>query len=276
MVALEFDTQIFESFQDAVMLLQEGVCVYANPEHRRLWIGTDSLILPKGEYRAIHPKIDQLVLSRSVGHETISVNKGSNILYYYLYCFPVNGLFYVILTRDITESYTEHQRDREYKGLFTVVFNAVRYPLAIVSTTGIVNRFTHAFFQCFDDNVTLSSGSFIWDFFGKDRPAVKELFEELVQKRQQFEWDGFLFTSVSDEWVAVYATTDKTIEKPEAKNDEEHAADILAFFRVVRSMKDLPWKAIIITMLGATTILGQIDPGFLLHLLDAQPVEQSK
>jgi hypothetical protein len=278
------DTKLFESFQDGVMILREGACCYANSEHRRLWIGTDSLTLPPAKYKPIKPHVDQWVIGRMVGQDTVTVNKGSSIFYYYLYCFPVNGTFYAVLTRDVTEQYLRHERDKEYKELFRVVFNAVRFPLAIVSTTGMVSRFTHSFFQCFQDKVALDSGNFIWEFFDKDRHAIKELFEELVAKRHNFEYRGFNFVAVSSMWVVVYCLDPESAcpsahhkepaKDPPKEVTEEQVSDWLAFFRVLRSFKDMPWRALIITILGVFAVLGQLDPRTLIDLLNKAPTTE--
>ena len=279
---LSLDTRAFEIFPDGIAIFEGDTCIYVNPVHRILWIGTDNLMMPGSKYRAINPKVDQLFISRTIGQETITANKGSSLFYFFLYCVPVNGSHYVILTRDITENYLRSERDREYKALFNVVFNAVQYPMAIVSYLGIVNRFTPCFHQCFSDNVTLISGSFIWDYFGVERPAIKELFEELVSRKQtnqqnSFCRSGFNFMVV-DQWVVVYSIDHLCIAKtPPLPSEEEQVSDLLAFFRVIRAAKNLPWKAIGIGVLILFTILQQVDPSLIIRLLDGvPPVEQAE
>lgn len=254
------------------MILEKSNCIYANPEHRRLWIGTDTLTIPRGEYRAIHPAVDQLVISRSMGELAIPVNKGTNLYYYYLYCFPVNCDYFCIFTRDVTKAYLEHERDKEYKELFNATFNTIRFPLAIVDSQGIVNRFTPAFANYFSDNITLATGSFIWEFFPSDRPAVKELFEEMVKKRQPFERGGFHFVPVSDRWIEVYCPTN---EPSTSKITEDNIKDYLTFFRVLSSFKNLPWKWIVIAIISGITLVGNIDPELLIKLIDEQTEQVS-
>jgi hypothetical protein len=277
---IELDTKAFEVFPDGIAIFEGDTCIYVNTVHRMLWIGSDSLIMPGGQYRAINPHIDQLVISRTAGQDTIQVNKGSLFYYYYLYCIPMNGRFYLLLTRDITEIYIKNERDREYKALFNVIFNAIRYPMAIVSSTGIVNRFTPWFHQCFSEEVTLVSGSFIWDYFGVERPAIKELFEELISRRQtnqqnSFTHSGFNFMMV-DQFVVVYSSEIVCVET--STTDEDQVSDLLAFFRVVRAMKNLPWKTIGIGIGIILLTLQQVDPGLILRVLDLNlhPVEQAE
>lgn len=274
---LELDTRAFEIFPDGIAVFEDDVCIYVNAVHRILWLGTNFLIMPGSKYQTIAPHIDRLVIDRSVGQETITVNKGFCCYHYYVYCFPLNGKFYLILTRDITETCIRNERDREYKALFNVVFNAVRYPMAIVSATGIVNRFTPWFFQCFPDNVTLVSGSFIWDYFGSERPAVKELFEELVSckhsnQQHSFFHSGFHFMMV-DQFVVVYANEIVDVDKK--STGEEQVSDLLAFFRVIRAMKEWPWKAIGIGILTLFFTLQHVDPTIILRLLEGNSTEQS-
>jgi PAS domain-containing protein len=277
-LSLDLDTRAFEIFPDGVAVFQDDTCIYVNPVHRILWIGTDTLMMSGSKYRAINPRVDQLFISRMVGQETLTINKGSSILYYFLYCVPLNGQYYVILTRDITENYLKNERDREYKALFNVVFNAVQCPMAIVSSIGIVNRFNPRFHQSFSDRVTLISGSFIWDYFGESRPAIKELFEELTSRKQgnqqnSFSYSGFNFMAI-DQWIVVYSVTDCSTK--EVSSEEDQVSDLLAFFRVVCAAKDLPWKAIVICILSIFTIVSQVDADFFLRLLDGvPPVEQS-
>jgi len=267
MTNLAFDTRMLESLPDGVMVLEKNLCIYANPEHRRLWLGTDYLIIPRGEYNAINPTVDQLVISRNMGAHTIQVNKGSSIYYYYLYCFPVNCDYYFILTRDVTQLYLESERDKEYRDLFNATFSTIRFPLAIVDNFGIVNRFTPAFAFSFSDVVTLSSGNFIWDFFTHDRPAVKELFEEMVKTRQPFERNGFHFVPVSDRWIEVYSHSDAHTNK----GTEDNIQDYLTFFKVLSSFKNWPWKTILIVAVFLTTLIGKIDPNVLIQLLNGTP-----
>lgn len=216
--------------------------------------------------------IDQLVISRGMGSNIIQVNKSSVIFYYYLYCFPVNCDYYFILTRDVTTIKLEHDRDKEYKDLFNAAFSTIRFPLAIVDNFGIVNRFTPAFSLYFVDSVTLTSGNYIWDFFTNDRPAVKELFEEMVKKRQPFERDGFKFVPISERWIEVYSYNNDS-----SKVTENDIQDYLTFFKVLSSFKSLPWKTILIVAAFIFTITGKMDPQLLIDLIHGQPsVEQTQ
>ncbi len=79
-----------------------------------------------------------------------------------------------------------------------------------------------------------------------------------------------------DQFVVVYSSEIVCVET--STTDEDQVSDLLAFFRVVRAMKNLPWKTIGIGIGIILLTLQQVDPGLILRVLDLHlhPVEQAE
>lgn len=267
-IELNFE-QIFENIDDGLLVLKNNTVVLTNTQYRRLW-GTTKFFQTKGStFKPYDSEIEVLVRTRSFGHRTIELNAGSAIRYYYLYLFPLNGDYFVIISRDITEQYLEHSSNREYKSLFQVLLQTVPVPVALIDFNGRVDRLNPLFFNSLDSTTTIVNGSFIWDFFGDDRAKVKELIEELVEgKTASFEERNFIFIRVKSEincWVLVYRSSlcvnaeGSAESNTELKKIVQAVKDFEAFIRVLHWISELPWKMILSLVVGAAVIFGGLN-----------------
>ena len=262
------DKNLLENLQDGMAVYENETCVYVNAEYKRLWMGSGSLTLPGAKYKKIANDIDEMVKNRLIGNKTVQLSINSNIYYYYLYCFPMNDSMYLIISRDITETYLKHQEDKEYKALFNSLWGTTRYPIALINNEGVVLRFNPAFFNFFDEKATLSLGLFIWDLFGKNHPMIKELFEEAMLKKNCFEYNNFCCLYVSDRWAIMYCKEygrKESTEKPQ--NDENSGSknnEIIVLFNAAQKY----WQWILIGVLLLTTMIGKLDPEIVKQFLN--------
>ena len=269
-MSITIDKNLLESLQDGVAVYENEVCIYVNAEYKRLWIGSGALTMPGAKYKTIGTEVDAMVKNRFIGNRVVQVSIGSGICYYYLYCFPMNDSLYLIISRDITETYMKHEQGKEYEALFNSLWGAARYPIALINYDGVVTKFNPAFFNFFDDKATLNLGLFVWDLFGKNRPIIKELFEETMDKKTSFEYNNFCCLYVSDKWALMYCK--EYGRKPEPTENqqvqgENEKKDLLLLFNAVREY----WQWIMIVVLLLTTVVGKLDPEIVKQFLDKAP-----
>jgi PAS domain S-box-containing protein len=285
-IELNFE-QIFENIDDGLLVIKNNSILLTNTQYRRLW-GTTKFFQTKGNtFKPYDNEIEVLVQTRSFGHRTIPVNSGSEIRYYYLYLFPLNGDYFVIISRNITEQYLEHTKNREHKTLFKAILETVPVPVALIDSHGRVDRMNPLFFNCLDSSTTLINGSFIWDFFGDDRPKIKELIEELfAEKSLFFEERNFRFIHVKSDtspWILVYRlanvkgdTGGNIGDSSEIKKILQVFQDFEAFIRVLHWIAALPWKMLIALAVGSTLVFGGVNIEWLLPNVPPNvPAEES-
>ncbi|MFZ9738865.1 MAG: PAS domain-containing protein [Prochlorotrichaceae cyanobacterium] len=257
--------QIFENIDDGLLVLKKDTVMFTNSQYRRLWGMTRFFQRAGAVFKPYDEEVDVLVKTRSFGHRTLQVNVGSAIRYYYLYLFPLNSDYFVIVSRDITEQYVEHSKNKEFTSLFHTLFQTTPTPVALIDCNGRIDRMNPLFFNTLDSNTTIVNGSFIWDLFGDDRPKIKELVEELLDnKTTVFEEQDFRFIKATGSWILVYRKFANFCSIHE--DSIEYSAEILkiaqafqdfeAFIRVLKWLGDLPWKTLIALAIGAAVIFG--------------------
>lgn len=268
-IDLNFE-QIFENIDDGFLVLNKNTVMFANSQYRRLWGMTKFFQRTGAVFKPYDEEIDILVKTRSFGHRTLQINVGSAIRYYYLYLFPLNGDYFVIVSRDITEQYIEHSKNKKFTHLFHTLFQTTPTPVALIDCNGRIDRMNPLFFNSLDSTTTIVNGTFIWDLFGDDRPKVKELVEELLAgKTTAFEEKDFRFICAKSEnspWILVYRKCNFEKFCPIHEEKIEQNAEILkitqvlhdfkAFIRVLKWIGDLPWKALIALAIGLAVIFG--------------------
>lgn len=294
-----FDPRIFEGFEDGVLVLdgEEFKISYQNIRYRQLWGATPYLQSLGYPYRSIEPSVDDLVKKRSFGHKTIEIQYGSAIRFYHLHLFPVNGQFYVIMSRDITDQFLFNRKSRQYRGLFMRLFMSIHIPVALVDSSGIITKFNPMFFNCFPGENTVTTGRYIWEYFGDDRPKIKELVEELLSGlSSSFEYRNCRFVSVepvhdqylccvdsgctgAGSWILVFGQDDGVARSVDRSLDldvvriQQVASDLGAFLRVLKAIESLPWKAIVAIVVGALVVIGGLD---LPHWIEGDQQEQGQ
>ena len=270
-----FNGRLLDNLDDGILVISmpdRVVCHANSPFHQQLRATRIRQVVGT-KYTSIDPSIERIIDSHAYGHRTLKINSGSVIKYYHFYLFPLNGSYYVIVSRDITETFLRHRKDREYRLLFLLVFNLLRIPLAIIDSHGVIHQFNPTFFNMFDSNTTVSHGSLIWEHFGDDRPKVKELVDELhTAQSTSFEHEGLRF-------VAVDRIKDAKIDEEGSPrlvlvyglgipcNTDINAQDFKALFKIIKWAETLPWRFIVILLAGFGSVVGLVDLSTLIQIL---------
>lgn len=196
--------QIFDQLDDGVLVLSKSDnrhrVIYHNARYRELWAGTSALQQWGDDYTYPHEEaVSKAILKNRTLQKTIQINNGSVVRFFYLNLFPANDSHYIEISRDITETYIKHRKDREYKSLFLSLFEKSTVPTALVNTSGIVIMMNPQMYLELSGNQTISAlGTFVWLILPNSQYELKERFEQLVMGGRDFELENFVFCGVKN------------------------------------------------------------------------------
>lgn len=282
------DGAIFENMDDGIIILKDDALLYQNQQSRKLWGQTRFFRL--GDTPAFEGDLKEALEQRKFFQKTVEISAGSSIYYYYVYVFPINGEHVVLITRNITETYLDYQRNSEYKALFNGILELTFCPVAVISSCGIIDKMNNHFFNivCSINKSGYYIGSFIWEHFGEDSSKIKELFEQLIDgKISFFNTNNFHFrvcvAGNGAKWALVqYMGVISCIHKPRTEEIaadpplESVVSDVRATIRVMRWLGNLPWGVILALVAGGLSLFGGNFLGFIRSPAPNPPVEQGK
>lgn len=278
--------EILDRLDDGVLVLSSSDrchrVIYCNARYRELWLGTGAMQSVGQDYTYPHEEaINKAIREGRTYQKSIQFNSGSVPRFFYLKLFPANASHYIEISRDITETYTRHHRDREYKSLFLALFEKSILPTGLVNISGVLTMANPEFYLDLSDRQTISAvGTPVWQFFPSHEYELKERFEQLVTgSSRDFEFDGYYFFAVRNRgvdpdiisipenaviWVLLKKRTLRPIQIQEAKvpaivveePELEQLKDVVrtyhALMRFAKWLQGLPWGILTAIVVGGS------------------------
>jgi len=270
--------EIFDRLDDGVLVLSNADrrhrVIYHNARYRELWSGTSALQQRGEDYTYPHEElINKAIMENRPIKKTLQVNNGSVVRFFNLKLFPANESHYIEISRDITETYIRHNRDREYKSLFLSLFEKSSVPTALINISGIVIMVNPQMYLELSDQQTVSAlGTLVWLIFPNSQYELKERFEQLVRGGRDFEVESYVFSGVKHQaldpdipsmpenpiaWVLMKKIRERSksiapVEDPELVQLKEAIRTYNTLIRFAQWLQGLPWGIIAAIVVAAS------------------------